>query len=239
MTPVMIQDTVSVALSSTIENLIAINTAAARYVRAPYDAIGKLFLNVTTNTGRVELIVDGKTIMDSSDSKVETVAGKFQDPDDTVVEQFFIRKGAQLVIRAVNSSAGAACIVQYRFVLTEATAQPAACRYTQRFVSVPASSIVQILSGLRFERPITNSLLTFFASASALGLNGEVFVDGVSVAPALPIGATNRMPLNPYDKFIEDIEVETDKLIEIRITNTSGGALNFFWKTHLQELDVV
>lgn len=237
MTPVVIQDTVAIAANTTVENVINLNTAAQRYVRAPYNAIGKLFLAVSalSNPGlRLELVVDGKTIMDSSDSRVALAAAQLLNPDDMVVEQFFVREGAQLVLRGVNGSAGSLS-AYYRIEMTEAEMQPAACRYTQRLTSIPASSTVQILSGLRFERPVMDSYLSVLASAAVTGLLMEIFVDGQSVAPAMPVSASNRMPLNPYDTLLSNIEVGKDSLIELRVQNTTVGAVSLFWRTHLQE----
>lgn len=239
MTPIIFQDNFSVAPNATVENVIAGNTAASRYIRPPYNAIGKLFLAVTTLSVpglRLELVVDGKTILDSSDARQSATAALLM-PDDLVVEQFTVRKGAQIVLRAVNATAGAISVT-YRFELNETDNAIAACRYTQRSVSLTANNTFQIIAGLRFERPLRNSLLTFLATASAGGLLAELFVDGVSVAPAMPVGSTNRMPLNPYDTLISDVEAPMDKLIEVRVQNTTGGALTLFWRTHLQELEV-
>lgn len=240
MTPVMIQDSVSVAANTTVENLIALNTGAQRYIRAPFNAIGVLYVAVSALTApgvRVELIVDGKTILDSSDARVPSAAAILLKPDDVVVEQFFVRQGAQLVLRAVNGTGGA-LTVYYRFEMAEAESILPVCRYTQRFQSIAANTTVQIMTGLRFERPLMDSLLTIFAAASAAGLLVELFVDGNSVAPAMPVPARNAMPTNPYDTLIDGVEVQKDALIEIRVQNTTGGALSFFWRTHLQEMQV-
>ncbi len=238
MSPIIIQDNVSVAANTTVENVIALNTAANRYIRSPMDAIGKLFLAVSALSFpglRLELIVDGKCILDGSDARQAASTAQLLLPDDQVVEQFFIRKGAQLVLRATNGTGGALAVA-YRFELNEAAAMPAVCRYTQRGVSLAANTTVQVLSTLRFERPLRDSLLTFLATASATGLLVEVFIDGQSIAPALPVGAQNRMPLNPYDQMIANIECPMDHLIELRVQNTTGGALTMFWRTHLQEI---
>lgn len=237
MTPVIIQDTVSVAAGATVENLIAGNTGANRYIRAPFDAIGRLFASVTGTLLRLELVADGVVIMDSSDTRISAVAGNLLQPDDLVVEQFFIRLNGQLVLRAVNLSAGALS-VNYRIELQEAEEIPPRMRVTQRTQSIAATSIVQLLTGLRFERPLADSLLAIFATASAAGLTMEVFVDGQSVAPALPIGALNRVPINPYDMLLNGIEVPNDKLIEMRVNNPTGGALTVNWREVLQELEL-
>lgn len=238
-TPIIIQDTVSVAGVTTIENIIAQNTSAQRYIRPPMNVMCKLFLGVSAVAAaglRVELIVDGKTIMDSSDSRAPASAAALAQPDDMVVEQFFCPKGAQIVLRAVNANASALS-TYYRIEMHEAAARMLPQRITQRYVnSVAAGATVQLLTGLRYERPVVDSLLSVFATASAAGFTLEVLVDGQSVAPAMPVNANNRPPINPYDMLLDGIEVPDGSLIEMRATNTTGGALNFFWRTALQDL---
>lgn len=235
MTPVVIQDDVSIAANTTVENVIMQNTGAQRYVRAPFNAIGQLALRQSATGLRFELVVDGKTILDSSDANI---ASRIAIPDNIVVEQFFVRDGGQLVLRVINTTGGA-LTGGYRISLEEAQEQPPACRVTCRgAISIAANTTVQLLSGLRFERPVEDSVLSVLATISALGVLLEVFIDGKSVAPAFPVGTTNRIPLNPYDMLLNGIEVPKDSLIELRAQNTTGGALNIFWITMLQEIQV-
>lgn len=233
--PVIIQDDVSIAANTTVENVIAVNTGAQRYIRAPYDALGKLLISQSATGLRFELVVDGETLMDSSDANISAVLNI---PDNLVIDQFFVRTGGQMVLRVTNTTGGA-LVAHYRISLEEGSADthPGRMRTTIRGpVSVAANTTLQLLTGLRFERPLRDSLMTIVGTGSAAGLNLEVFVDGKSVAPALPIKTSNRNPIVPYDILLDDIQVPQDSLIELRVTNTTGGALNLFWETVLQEL---
>lgn len=234
MTPVTIQDDISIAANTVVENVIASNTGAQRYIRAPYDSIGMLLIAQSASGLRFELVVDGDTVMDSSDANVSTVLNI---PDNMVLSQFFCRVGGQMVLRVSNTTAGALS-ARYRITLREGQAAefPGRMRTTIRGpISVAANAVVQLLTGLRFERPLRDTLLQVIATASAAGLLLEVFVNGQSVAPALPVKSSNRVPIVPYDVLIDDVEVAMDSLIELRVTNTTGGALSLFWETILQD----
>lgn len=238
MTPIIIQDTVSVAAATTNENLLNSNTGAQRYIRPPMNVDCKLLLGVSSLAQpglRLELVVNGECILDLSDARQVAAVAQLLQPDDIVVEQFFCPQGAQIVIRAVNGSAGAITCT-YRIEMHESEGRQFPQRLTQRFQAIAANTTVSILTGLRYERPIVDSLLDIFASASATGVQLQLLVDGKSVAPAMPVGATNRMPLNPYDQVLNQIECPKDALIELIAQNTTGGALNFFWRTALQDL---
>lgn len=236
--PILISDTVAVAANTTIENVIASNTAAQRYIRPPMNVQCKLMAAVSglSIPGlRLELIVDGKSILDGSDARTIASAGQLLQPDDIIVEQFFCRQGAQIVLRAINGSAGSLSVT-YRIEMVETTERMLPQRITQRAVVIPANTTVTVLSGLRFERPIVDSYLDVFASAGATGMQLEVYIDGNSIAPAFPVAATNRMPLNPYDQLLNNLEVPLDKLIELRAINTTGAGINLYFKTALQDL---
>lgn len=236
MNPVIIKDSISVAAGATVENLIASNAAASRFIRAPYDAVCNMMCNLSATGVRLELVVDGKTIMDSSDTRVAPGAQQLVIPDDIIIETFFIRAGAQVVLRAV-STAGGAVVVNYQISMLEAGVVPPVKRYTIRGpISIPAGAVrTSLLAGLRFERPIQPSKLLLMATASAAGLQAEVVIDAQSVLPPSAIAALNRVPINPYDTLISDIEVDKDKLIELLVSNPTVGALNIFWKEELEE----
>lgn len=234
MTPVVIQDEISIAANTTVENVIASNTGTQRYIRAPFNAIGQLLAGQSAAGLRFELVVDGETVLDSSD--VGVLATSVTVPDNIMVEQFRVRQGGQLVLRVVNTTAGT-LTAKYRISMAEAQEWPPVQRITARGpISIAANTTVQLLTGMRFERPLVDSIMKVFALASATGINLELFVDGTSVAPASPVRAGNKIPTNPYDQVLDGIEVPQDKLIELRATNTTAGALSFFFMTMLQEL---
>lgn len=234
MTPVIIQDEISIAANATVENVIASNTGAQRYIRAPYNALGQLMAGQSATGLRFELVVDGETVLDASD--VGVLATSITVPDNILVEQFRIRQGGQLVLKVTNTTAGV-LTAKYRITMAEAQSWPVPVRVTSRGpIVVAANTTVQLLTGTRFERPIVDSMMQVFALASAVGMNLELFVNGTSVAPASPVRAGNKIPTNPYDMVLDAIEVQQDALIEIRAINTTIGSLNIFWITFLQEL---
>lgn len=232
---VIVRDVVSVGASSTVENVIAGNTAASRYIRPPFNAIGRLLANVGTADLRAELIINGRTVMDDSNLRVQGANTVLDPLVDVMVPAFFVPAGSQMVLRSINPSAGAKEL-RYLIELEETDQQITDKPVTQRGpVSIAAGGKVQLLTGMKFERPRTDSYMDVFASASGAGLVIQVLVDGVSIVPPTPIQYSNRLPSNPGDLLASRIECPADKLIELLVENPTGGALNVFWRTELDE----
>jgi hypothetical protein len=235
MNPTYIQDNISVAGLSTNDNVL---TSKERFMRAPYDAGGFLMANISLADLDIEFYSDGQAITDQNTLRVGTT---LLSPDDTHVSQFFIRKNGLMVLKGVNRTAGAK-LLQYRIGLTPIETQEEIVPrllITQRGpLSLAAgATIPNVLDNLRFERTRIDSLLDVLATASAVGLLMETLVEGNSVSEAVSIQAANRLPTTPYDMVFNDVEVPTDKRIEIRVNNPTGGPISFNFRTELQEQD--
>lgn len=236
MQPIIIEDAISVAATSVNDNVIVSNTSLRRYLRCPFAAQGKI-LGVISATGlRVSLDYGSKNVVGESDLRVGT---DLQDPLDMLSDTWFPAEGDQLVLRAVNTTGGAITL-RYRIMLNpleDPNAIPPDCRVMQRGpVSVVNNSVdLQLLSGLRYERAPVDSIMSVFMTASAAGMTRQVFLDTNSIAPASSLAPLNRVPQDPFDLSVEEIEAPENKQIELSVTNTSGGTLNVFWKLRLQE----
>lgn len=234
MQPVVIEDNISVAATSVNDNVIVSNTALRRYLRCPFNCQASLLAVSSASGLRISFDYGSKNVVADSDVRVGT---DLQDPLDLLTDDFFPSDGAQLVLRAANTTGGAISL-RYRIVLTpiEVDQMPPDTRVMQRFQSIPASSLdLQLLQGLRYERAPVDSLMELFMTSSAAGITRQVYIDTESIAPPSAIAPLNRMPQDPFDRHLGGIEVPQDKQIELSVTNLTGGALTVFWKLKLQE----
>lgn len=234
MQPVIIEDNISVAAASVNDNIIVSNPSLRRYLRAPFRCKGKIFAVVSVFGCRISFDYGSKNVVADSDVRVTT---ELQDPLDLLSDEFYMEEGSQLVLRASNTTAGAV-LVRYRIVLTpwEGELQPD-CRVMQRTTNIGANGLdVQLLQGLRYERPPVDSLLDVLMTASTTGITRQVFIDTENISPPSAISTLNRIPQDPFDRQLDNIEVPADKQIEISITNVNATAQNVHWKIKLQEL---
>lgn len=237
MQPIIIEDRISIAANSTNDNVIVSNASLRRYLRAPFTAQGKLVAIQSAAGLIISLDYGSKNVVADSTLRVGT---DMQEPLDVINDQWFPFTGDQLVLRASNTTGGA-LFLTYRIVLFpwDGVSQiPPDARVMQRGpISIPDNTVdAQLLDGLRYERPPVPSILEVFMTASAAGLTRQLFVEMESIAPPSAVGPLNRVPQDPFDRTVEGVEVDVDKLIELSVTNRSGGPLNVFWKTVLQEL---
>jgi hypothetical protein len=107
----------------------------------------------------------------------------------------------------------------------------------QYSVSVPANSTIQnVVSGQRYERvPFQAAVGALYTTGSATGLQCELNVGGQSVTPPVDVNTNNRVPLIPDDQTISGWEALQGQLIQLSVTNTTGGALTFRWKIEVEE----
>lgn len=107
----------------------------------------------------------------------------------------------------------------------------------QSSVSVGANATNEnVVSGQRYERPPFNAYGDLYCSSSATGLTAELNINGVSVTPPTSVNLQNRFPVVPDDVLVEDWEAPAGGLIQIRVVNSTGGALTFFWRVELEEV---
>lgn len=231
--PVIIEDNISIAANSVNPNVIASNPSLARYLRSPFPARGKLLATASAAGLVVDFDYGSKNVV--AGATVRTIA-IMQEPYDVLNDSFWVNEGDQNVLRVSNTTGGAVSI-RYRLVLEPWDGEfPPDMRTMQSSRSIAAGVVdSQLLAGLRYERPPQDCLLTVLMSGSAAGLLRQINVDTDSVSPAAAVNPTNQVPINPLDSVISGIEVPQDKLIELSVSNPTGGALTAFWKTLLQE----
>lgn len=92
-----------------------------------------------------------------------------------------------------------------------------------------------VLATERFNRPVMDSIGDLYCTGSAAGLTAELNVAGQSITPPTGVNIQNRFPVVPDDLLCQDWEAPVDKQIQIRVVNTTGGALTFFWRIDLEE----
>lgn len=228
-----ISRTVSTAAGASNNNILA--TTDEPYRRAPFNCTGKLVANISAAGILIELAVDGRKVVDQSTLRVAAAAQLVEIPNDLILEQFYARKGSLMALKTINSTGGA-LNTNYRIVLEEDdTPQPAELITQDGPVSLAAGASINVLAGRAFERPRIDSFLSVYASASAAGMQMEIYIEQTRVSPPVDVTASNRVPINPFDILVEGIEAPNDAQIQVKFTNTTGGALNFFWRTRLQE----
>ena len=109
----------------------------------------------------------------------------------------------------------------------------------QGTVTVPdGETIDNVLSGQRYERPPMNCFGTLYCTGSAIGLKAEINVSGRSVSPPVAVGEQNRIPIVPDDMLVDDFEVVKDGMIQLTVSNPTGGDLDFFWRVELAEAGI-
>lgn len=235
MQPVVIQDAIAIAANSINQNVIASNDSLRSLMRLPFRA--KLTLAMVQSATGLEMDFDAGSdnLVAASNGRVSASTPEL--PLDVVNDEAYAEEGAILTLRAVNTTGGAITL-RYMIIAEFSEELPPNVRVMQQGPIVVANGSVdqQLLDGLRYERSRVDSLLEIFMTQSATGMTREVYVDMERIAPASTISLANRIPQDPFDMTVRGIEVPADKLIQLQLTNQSGGNLNVFWKMKLQEL---
>lgn len=239
MNPVVIEDSIAVAANTVNENVINSNNSLKVFLNAPFAAQGR-FLGVISATGlRVDVGYGANNVISSSDLRVDTT---FQDPNDVINEDFFIPEGAQVFIRAANTTGGSITL-RYRyelFSLADAgvTVLPPDLLVMQRGPVAVANNTTdqQLLDGLQYEQPPQDCIMDILMTASAAGLTRQVYIETQRLAPPSSVAALNRVPTKPFDTILTGIQVQANRKVSIPVSNASGGSLNAFWRTEMQQL---
>jgi hypothetical protein len=238
MQPIIIEDRITIAAGSVNDNVIVSNSSLRRYLRAPFLAVGDFLALRTADGLRVSLDYGSKNVVDNSDLRTAATPA-IEVPFDRINDQWYPNQGDQLVLRAANPT-GAPIDLIYRITLTpldDLSELRPDKRVTQRQETILAGAIdVQLLDGSRYEQPPVDSLLDVFMTGSAAGLTRKLDVEQDSIAPPSAIPPSNRIPRDPLDQSISDVEVPQDKLILLAVSNPTGGNLVAFWRSELTEL---
>ena len=82
-----------------------------------------------------------------------------------------------------------------------------------------------VFTGRRFERATEDCFLSLYTTGSAAGLQQELNIGGRSISPRDVVNTQNRVPVVPDDLIVSDVEVYKGDLIQLTVSNTTGGAL--------------
>jgi len=108
----------------------------------------------------------------------------------------------------------------------------------QDSVSVAANGTnTNVISGQRYDRAPFDAVGNLYCTGSALGLTAELNLGGVSVTPPTKVNAQNRLPVVPDDILVQGWEAPNGKLVQLTVVNTTAGALTFFWRIDLEEVE--
>lgn len=237
----MIEDRIDIAANSTNPNVIASNNALRRLNRAPFPAKGILMITAGAAGLQVSLSHGAKEVVNLARPRVGT---DIQYPQDAINEDWYVEEGEILSLQATNPTGGTIGF-SYRIILEPLSAEelpggqlpPDSIVMQNGPISIPAATFnLDLLDGLRYQRPPTDSIMTLLMTSSALGLTREVFVDLDSIAPPSALPPVNRIPMNPFDTTLGGIEVPEDKPIAVQVTNTTAGALSVFWRIVLKQM---
>lgn len=107
----------------------------------------------------------------------------------------------------------------------------------QQSTSVAANaSVGTTLSGQLYERPPFDAIGTLYITASATGMFAQINVDGTAVSDEVNVSLQNRVPLVPDDLLIAGWEAPQGGLIQLKLRNSTAGALTNFWKILLSSV---
>lgn len=232
MNPVIIEDQITIAANTVVDNVINSNSSLIQYLRVPFNC-RCLFAGVISATGvRVDVSIGSVNAVSEADLRVGT---DLQIPLDVLNDKFFGEKGKIIIVRASNTTV-AGITLRYKIVLAPWMGELPASRLTMQRgpVAVAINAIdFQLLSGLRYERTPFNAVMTLLMTAAATGVTRKVNVDMEAVAPPQAVAPLNRVPQDPFDTVLSDIEILTDKLIQIPVSNPTAGAINVNWRIYL------
>jgi len=239
--PIVIQDAISIAANSVNNNVIASNDSLKILQMLP--AASKVtVLAVASATGlQIDFDIGSSNVIAESNLRVS--ASTPENPFDVVNDEIYGQQGDLMSLKAANTTGGA--ITLRYMIIAEPLAEagvmvqlPPNHRVTQQGPTSVANNTVdlQLLDGLRLERPSVDSILDVLMTQSAAGMFRSLFVDSERIAPPSAISLANRIPQDPLDMTVTGVEVESNKEIQLSITNQSGGALNVFWKIILKQL---
>lgn len=101
--------------------------------------------------------------------------------------------------------------------------------FTQSFSIGANASETDLLQGTRIARLPSNAdhIVEVFATGAATGLEHELFVDQDAAIEKSLVSAQNRVPLLP-DDLVTRVAVEGGSRLQLNVTNTTAGALDYF-----------
>lgn len=80
------------------------------------------------------------------------------------------------------------------------------------------------------------ALVKFAYTGSAAGLTAQAFIGQRPVIEEGDVSTQNRMPLDPDDVVDRNLPARPNERIRLIVTNTTGGALVFFFRVTADEV---
>lgn len=103
----------------------------------------------------------------------------------------------------------------------------------QASVSVAANSVTDnVFSGSQFEFLPYNASIEMGMCASATGLVIDAYSGQDTLCEAMNPSTQNRIPIYPDDYSLTDVAAAGERL-KLRVRNTTGGAITFFYAARI------
>lgn len=242
MQPTIIEDVISVAAGATNDNVIVSNPSLRGLLNAPYPSRIRLLAVVSAAGLRIDATHGSSKYVDSSDPRIATFA---EDPIDLINGDAYCQAQEQMVLRAVNSTGGALSLA-YRIILDPLIDEnwdgnpvelPPDTVVTQRLQSIAAAAVdTQLLDGLTFQQIAEPVILKVLMTGSATGLTRQLFIDQDRIAPPSAVSIANRIPQDPFDTTVDQVEVGPNAQQFLSVSNSTALALTARWKTKARKL---
>lgn len=235
MNPIILEFAVPVASLQTIPNVLQSVPDLSRYLRSPWDADAELFAVSSGTLAFITMDYGSKNVVDES---LVRTASQITVPYDLINGDFHPNQGDQLVLKVRNGEAIARTLF-FRLILRPRLPdqeRDTDSRVTQDFTQLPTAGVtVHLLAGRRYERPPVPCLAEFFMTASSVGSLRELYIETTNVAPPSTIPNLNRIPRDPDDQCISDVEVPAGNQIDLSATVALANDV-IFWRMTLKEL---
>ena len=103
----------------------------------------------------------------------------------------------------------------------------------QGSVTVTANTVTDnVLTGSQFEFLPYDASLNFGMTASATGLIVDAYSGQDTLCEGMAPSLQNRFPINPDDFVLQDVAAAGER-IKLRVRNTTGGNLTFFYAVQI------
>lgn len=109
----------------------------------------------------------------------------------------------------------------------------------QDSVSIAANAATEVLANFRnavVDPASRGAVIRISYTASAIGLEADAFVGQRSVIEQGIVSIQNRIPLIPDDVVASNIPGRPNERVTLTATNTTGGALVFFFRLEVEEV---
>ena len=235
MNPVILEAAVALGSLQTITNVLQAVPDLSRYLRAPFDCDAEIYAVSSGTLAFITMDYGSKNVVDES---LVRTASQITVPYDLINGDFHPQFGDQLVLKVRNGEAVARTLF-FRIILRpreQDQARDTDSRVTQDFTQLPTANVtVHLLAGRRYERPPVPCLAEFFMTASSVGSLRQLYVETTNVAPPSTIPNLNRIPRDPDDQCISDVEVPGGQQIDLSATVALANDV-VFWRMTLKEL---